>query len=310
MKRKILASILALSMIFSMVPTAAFADGETGSDSTTQIVETKKDETVDEQKSDEQKSDEQKADVQKSDEQKADEQKADEQKADEQKADVQKSDEQKTNEQKTTEPRPQSTENGIAVRADDGQDGGNTSLRSSNHVAIFSDDPAAPMFESLSDAINFAVTNALNGKTIVLIKDVTEDVVIPRGLEVTIDLNGKKITNVSDHTIKNNGFLTIVDNSESKTGTVNNVTHQKAAVYNNVGATAILNGGTYDRTQENGKDSNTSGGNSFYTIKNFGTMTVNGGVTVQTAGGNKELGRFSSLVANGWFSYKTADGKG
>ena len=32
MKRKILASILALSMIFSMVPTAAFADGETGSD--------------------------------------------------------------------------------------------------------------------------------------------------------------------------------------------------------------------------------------------------------------------------------------
>ena len=47
MKRKILASILALSMIFSMVPTAAFADGETGSDNQTQIVETKKDEAVD-----------------------------------------------------------------------------------------------------------------------------------------------------------------------------------------------------------------------------------------------------------------------
>lgn len=278
MKRKILASILALSMIFSMVPTAAFADGETGSDSQTQIVETKKDETVGESKDKTEPGNEAP----------------------------------KTEEApKADEPRPRSTENGIAVRADDGQDGGNNLLRSSNHVAMFSDYPAAPMFDSLSEAFIYAVTNALNGKTIVLIKDVTEDVVIPENLEVTIDLNGKKITNVSEHTIKNNGILTIVDNSESKTGIVDNITHGKAAVYNNVGATAILNGGTYDRTSENGKDDATSGGNSYYTIKNFGTMTVNKDVTVQTAGGNKDLGRFSSLFANGWYSYSDAlAGKG
>ena len=290
MKRKILASILALSMIFSMVPTAAFADGETGSDSQTQIVETKKDETVDEQKSDEQKSDEQKTDEQKSDEQKADVQKADEQKTDEQKADVQKADE-----QKTSEPRSQSDDN---VE-------GRMMMRRPRKA------PAEPTVAKIGNteykSLNEAIGNAQNKDTIVLEANVTEDVVIPQDKEVTIDLNGKTVTNKSEHTIHNNGTLTIVGS-----GVVNNVTHAKAAIYNNVGATATLNGGTYDRTSENGKDDVTSGGNSYYTIKNFGTMIVNGeGVTVQTAGGNKDLGRFSSLFANGWYSYSDAlAGKG
>ena len=98
----------------------------------------------------------------------------------------------------------------------------------------------------------------------------------------------------------NNGTLTIKGE-----GTVDNITHGKAALYNK--GTVTLNGGTFDRTQENGKSDSSSGGNSYYTIKNVGNMTINEGVNVLTAKGNGELGRFSSLVANGYYNGTTYD---
>ena len=88
-------------------------------------------------------------------------------------------------------------------------------------------------------------------------------------------------------------------------GTVDNITHGKAALYNK--GTVTLNGGTFDRTQENGQSDSSSGGNSYYTIKNVGKMTINEGVNVLTAKGNGELGRFSSLVANGYYNGITYD---
>lgn len=148
----------------------------------------------------------------------------------------------------------------------------------------------AKKFTSLADAIATA-----DNKTVILLKDVTEDVVIPSDKTVTLNLNGKKLTNVSSNTITNNGTLTITG-----TGTVDNVTHQKAALYNK--GTATLEGGTFDRTKENGKTKEQSGNNSWYTIKNVGTMTVKDGVTVQTAGNKNSLGKFSSLVSNGYFN--------
>lgn len=136
-----------------------------------------------------------------------------------------------------------------------------------------------------------AVEEATNGNTIELVQDTTEDVVIPADKTITLDLNGKKLTNVASHTIFNNGTLTI--NGE---GTVDNVTHGKVAVYN-IG-TVSLNGGTYDRSKEDGtKDSNT-----YYTLLNHGTMTVRN-VTVNNKGG------YSSLFENGYFDYsKSRDG--
>lgn len=136
--------------------------------------------------------------------------------------------------------------------------------------------------------------------TIKLTADITGDVVVPEGVNITIDLNGKEITNSAGHTIMNNGTLTIEGE-----GTVNNITHGKAALYNK--GTVTLNGGTFDRTQENGKDDKTPDGNSYYTIKNVGNMTINEGVNVRTAKGNGELGRFSSLVANGYYNGTTYD---
>lgn len=136
--------------------------------------------------------------------------------------------------------------------------------------------------------------------TIKLAADITGDVVVPEKANITIDLNGKKITNSVGHTIMNNGTLTIKGE-----GTVDNITHGKAALYNK--GTVTLNGGTFDRTQENGQSDSSSGGNSYYTIKNVGNMTINEGVNVLTAEGNGELGRFSSLVANGYYNGTTYD---
>ncbi len=151
------------------------------------------------------------------------------------------------------------------------------------------------------DELNAAIIAAGETETTIkLAADITGDVVVPEGVNITIDLNGKKIKNSVGHTIMNNGTLTIEGE-----GTVDNITHGKAALYNK--GTVTLNGGTFDRTQENGRSDSSSGGNSYYTIKNVGNMTINEGVNVLTAKGNGELGRFSSLVANGYYNGTTYD---
>ena len=140
-----------------------------------------------------------------------------------------------------------------------------------------------------------AISSAASGDTVTLLKDTKEDITIPSGKTITLDLNGKTLTNVDDHTILNNGKLTITG-----TGTVDNISHAKGALYNK--GTVVINGGTFDRSKENGKTSNDSGSNSWYTIKNVGSMTIHDGATVQTAGNNAALGKFSSLVSNGYFN--------
>lgn len=142
-----------------------------------------------------------------------------------------------------------------------------------------------------------AVAYAADGATVKLAADTTKDVTIPAGATVTLDLNGHKLTNVSGHTITNNGNLTVTGN-----GTVDNVTHGKGALYNKSGATAILNGGTFIRSQEAGTyEPYGDNGNSWYTIQNDGTMTINAGTTVTTRlmGDGKAVGGYSSLIRNG-----------
>lgn len=140
------------------------------------------------------------------------------------------------------------------------------------------------------------VTNAVeeetNGNTIELVQDTTEDVVIPANKTITLDLNGKKLTNVNSDTITVNkdAILTIAGK-----GTVDNVTNGKAAVYNN--GTTTLNGGKYTRSAEADNTTSSSGGNSYYNILNHGAMTINEGVEVYSSG------HFSSLVANGYYDY-------
>lgn len=143
-------------------------------------------------------------------------------------------------------------------------------------------------YASLQDAFNAVAENT----TIVLTENTTGDFTIAAHQNVTLDLNGYTIKNTSDHTITNNGTLTIKDSSE-KTGTIDNVTHARAAVWNN--GIAILEGGTYTRSLENGIDEGNSGGNSYYNIVNHNHMTIKSGVTV------KQDGNFSSMIENGWY---------
>ena len=143
-------------------------------------------------------------------------------------------------------------------------------------------------YGTLQEAIDEAQTS---GK-VTLLKDTQENITIPAGKSIELVLNAN-LTNQSDHTIvvKNGATLTI-----SGSGTVDNVTHQRAAIHNEVGGTVFLNGGTYTRSKENGINSADSGGNSFYNIRNYGTMTINKGVEVV------QNGQFSSLIENGFYN--------
>lgn len=137
------------------------------------------------------------------------------------------------------------------------------------------------------------------GGIVKLDKEYTEDIVINK--ELTIDLNGNKLTNSAGDTItvNANGNLTITGN-----GTVDNVTHGKAALRIEENGKATLNGGYFNRSKENGKSGTEPGGNSFYTLINHGVLIINDGAVVTTASESSTLGRFSSLVENGYQSHQ------
>lgn len=160
---------------------------------------------------------------------------------------------------------------------------------SAKENVFYVDETQGNGYATLSDALTNAGTTE---STIVLKNDVTGDFTIAEDQNITLDLNGYTITNTSNHTITNNGKLTIKDSSEGKTGTIDNVTHGKATVWNN--GTTTLEGGNFIRSQEAGIDADHNGGNSYYTLLNHGTMIVKDGVYVENNG------KYSSLFENGW----------
>lgn len=143
------------------------------------------------------------------------------------------------------------------------------------------------------DSLAEAIAAAEAGQTVRLLTNATEDVTIAENKVLTLDLNGFTLTNTEgSHTIVNNGTLTIMDSKGN--GTVDNVTHARAAIVNY--GTMTLAGGTYTRSLENPENNKDSGGgNSFYTILNDkgGSLTIKDGVTVTN------VGHFSSMICNG-----------
>ena len=130
-------------------------------------------------------------------------------------------------------------------------------------------------------------------KTIKVTADTTEDVVIPNGYDITLEIaDGVTLTNVSDHTVtvQDGGTLTIEGE-----GTIDNVTHQKAALDVEDGGVATINGGIFARSKENGISKTEHGGNTFYIIRNHGKLTINDATV-------KSDGHYSSLIANGYQS--------
>lgn len=142
-----------------------------------------------------------------------------------------------------------------------------------------------------ADALSAAIAGAKGDDyTIALDTDITSAVSIPKDTSIVLDLQDHKLTNTEGKntiTVEKNATLTITG-----TGTVDNISHAKAAVWNN--GTCYLNGGTYDRSKENGKTKDDSGNNSFYAVLNHGTMEINEGATIY------QNGHYSSLLENGY----------
>ena len=163
-------------------------------------------------------------------------------------------------------------------------------------TAALADGEGTPALAEVSAAAGTALPAAVDGVitlengTYVMSEDTTATIKVPNGKNATLDLNGKTLTNkTGEHTIivENGATLTITGN-----GIVDNVSHGKGAIVNSGEVT--LNGGTFKRSAEKGTYSpNGNGGNSWYTIANYGTMEINTGVTVENAGG------YSSMIRNG-----------
>lgn len=153
-------------------------------------------------------------------------------------------------------------------------------------------------YKTLAEAVSAADNN-----TVTLLKNTVEDVVIPADKTITLDLNGKKIVNSTTaqdskvandarkHTITNNGTLTIMDSVGG--GVVDNVSHQRAALYNN-GTITEIKGGKFTRSVDNSTDSESANGNSWYVVYNAEGATI----SKISNGEFLALGHFSSLFSN------------
>ena len=163
-------------------------------------------------------------------------------------------------------------------------------------------DPVAQIGETTYATLQAAINAATAGQTVKLVANTAEDIKIPAGKDITLDLGNSKLTNKSGDTItvELGATLTVTGNGESadedgSAGIVDNTTHQKADIVNN--GTVILNGGLYLRSEETGTDSETSGDNSYYNILNHGEMTINNDTMVM------QEGKYSSLIVNGYYDY-------
>lgn len=121
-----------------------------------------------------------------------------------------------------------------------------------------------------------AVKAKINGKTVMLLDDVIENIEIAKAKNFTLDLNGHTInggTGTAKATITNDGTVTIIDSSAAKTGTI--------------------------KRDDNG----TVGETSYYVIHNRGTMTIEQANVTNNSGYKKTNSSGSmvgsSLICNG-----------
>lgn len=169
-------------------------------------------------------------------------------------------------------------------------------------AALATEDNATTPGPSPATTLQEKITAAKNGDTVSLSEDETGSITVPAGKDITLDLSGRKLTNTADShtvTVEKGATLTVLDSSETKAGTIDNVSHGKAAVVNH--GTFVLNSGSLTRSAEAStlsEDGNTaSGSNSWYVVWNTGNMTVNGGKILFSA---DNQGYYSSLIDNGW----------
>ncbi len=147
-------------------------------------------------------------------------------------------------------------------------------------------DAEYPISVTTGDELQAIVSNAKAPVNIVLTNSITtNNFVIPADKDVTLDLNGRTVTNAGSHTILNKGHLTLTDSSADKSGQIVSLKGNTAALRNGDNAVCVVEGGTISRDGANG--------NTWHVVENFGKMTFNGGKVVLKNGNG-------FAITNGW----------
>ena len=147
-------------------------------------------------------------------------------------------------------------------------------------------DAEYPISVTTGDELQAIVSSATAPVNIVLTNSITtNNFVIPADKDVTLDLNGRTVTNDESHTILNKGHLTLTDSSADKSGQIISLKGNTAALRNGDNAVCVVEGGTISR---DGAD-----GNTWHVVENFGKMTFNGGKVVLKNGNG-------FAITNGW----------
>ena len=147
-------------------------------------------------------------------------------------------------------------------------------------------DAEYPISVTTGDELQTIVSNATAPVNIVLTNSITtNNFVIPEDKDVTLDLNGRTVTNAESHTILNKGHLTLKDSSADKSGQIISLKSNTAALRNGDNAVCVVEGGTISRDGTNG--------NTWHVVENFGKMTFNGGKVVLKNGNG-------FAITNGW----------
>ena len=147
-------------------------------------------------------------------------------------------------------------------------------------------DAEYPISVTSGDELQAIVSNATAPVNIVLTNSITtNNFVIPADKDVTLDLNGRTVTNAGSHTILNKGHLTLTDSSADKSGQIISLKGNTAALRNGDNAVCVVEGGTISRDGANG--------NTWHVVENFGKMTFNGGKVVLKNGNG-------FAITNGW----------
>ena len=143
-----------------------------------------------------------------------------------------------------------------------------------------------PITVTTGDELQTIVNNATAPVNVVLMNSITtNNFVIPEDKDVTLDLNGRTVTNAESHTILNKGHLTLKDSSADKSGQIISLKGNTAALRNGDHAVCVVEGGTISRDGANG--------NTWHVVENFGKMTFNGGKVVLKNGNG-------FAITNGW----------
>ena len=119
------------------------------------------------------------------------------------------------------------------------------------------------------------------GGIVTLDNDYTGTITINAGKNITLNLNNHNPSSSTGDAIVNKGTLTIKGK-----GQVSTTASNSAAIANFPDAVANVNGGTYTSSE-------------WYVIKNLGTMTITGDVTVKKPDGSQNT---ASLIDNGWYN--------